>query len=501
MSIRKSFYNSFFGIFSMIIVGFISFIKISIIINTIGQEYNGLNNLYTQIFSFLMIGEAGIGLATTSILYEHIESKNIREINKVISGSRIILSKILCIVFFCVISISPFIRFLIKDNTLNNYFISITFILFSFRLLFIQYFQPLKGFVAANQDEYIIKIFQIITSLTIGLSEIIVLYTSKSYIKMILCGVVLSIILEILNYLYLKKKYKEILYFFKEKNYEAKKYTKELIKVNIVGTVAKSVDPIIISRILGLIITSIYSNYNYVQSFLLTIVGTGLGGFTHYFGNVFIKKDIEMKSKFDNYILCSNFLATFFTIMFYCMIQDFITLWINKENKLDLMTTILFSLLVYLYIFMKPMNTLVVTNKFFELASKSALYETIINLFISIILVQKIGLKGVLIGSICSFLLVSFWYFPLNTYRKVLNSSSRDYFYKQFKCVLILLILFLLTLKVLQKNYYMVSNWSQFVLKGLVYSSLYLSIIFIIYIIFFEELRKILKKLINQRQK
>ncbi|MGL5459118.1 MAG: hypothetical protein ACRDBY_05835, partial [Cetobacterium sp.] len=227
MSLKKSYYNSFFGIISMVIVGLITFIKISVIINTMGQEYNGLNNLYTQIFSFLMIGEAGIGLATTSILYEHIDNKDIREINKIISGSRKVLSNILGVIFIITVVVSFFIRFLIKDNTLNNSFISLTFILFSSKLLFCQYFQPLKGYVAANQDEYLLKIYQILSGVIIGVGEILVLYLRKNYIEMLFWGMVSSIVLEILNYRYLKLRYKNISFFFKEKNYEAKKYMKE----------------------------------------------------------------------------------------------------------------------------------------------------------------------------------------------------------------------------------------------------------------------------------
>lgn len=490
MSIKKSFYNSFFGIIAMLTIGLITFVKISFIINIIGQEYNGLNNLYTQIFSFLMIGQAGIGLATTSMLYEYIEKKNIKEINKIISGSRRILSEILCILFLIVIVISPFIRILIKDNIFNNYFVSITFILFSFKILFSQYFQPLKGFVAANQDEYIVQIFQIVLNLSVGILEISVLYLSKSYVKMILSGVILSIVLELFNYMYLKQRYSKILYFFKEKNYGAKKHIKELVKVNIVSTIAKSMDPLLISKILGLIVTSLYSNYNYVQSFLLAIAGAGLGGFRHYFGSVFIKRDAQRKEKFDKYILISNFIATFFALMFYLMIEDFIILWINQESKLDSTTSLLFSILIYLYVLMKPINTLVITNKLFHLASKSSLYEAIINLFISLILIQKIGLNGVLIGSISSFLLVSFWYFPINTYKKILDCSSKDYFYKQFKCFFILIVLFLLILKFSQIYSYVSNSWFQFIMKGVVYSISCFSVILVTYLSLFKEIKK-----------
>lgn len=499
MSLKKGFYNSILGILVMFVTGIISFVKISFVINNLGQEYNGLNNLYSQVFSFLMIGEAGIGLATTSMLYEHIEKKNFLEINKIISGSRKILGIILSCILILSIVTSFFIPHLIKESTLSNSFIMTTFLLFSFKLILIQYFQPLKGFVAANQDEYIIKLFQIILSLTVGIGEILILFIRKNYIEMLIFSLLISILMEFFNYLYLSKKYDYIIYHFKEKNYKAGHHIKELVKVNIVSTVAKSIDPIIISKILGLVVTSIYSNYSYVQNFLLTLVGSGLGGFTHYFGNVFLKKDSDRKEKFDNYIIITNFLASFFAVMFFIMIQDFISLWINKQSGLDRQTGFLFSMLVYIYIIMKPINTLVVTNKFFKLASKSAIYEVILNVSTSLVLIKIIGLKGVLLGSILSFLFASFWYFPINTYYKVLECSSKDYFFKQLKSFAILLPTCLLMLKL--SIGYISTSWYYFVIKGFICSFILICINLLIYLLLFKESKKILINIVFKLKK
>lgn len=492
MKINKNIYNSVYGILLMSVNGIISFIKISLLINILGSSYNGLNNLYSQIFSFLMIGESGISLATTSLLYKPIAENKMDEINKIISGSRKILTRLLMIIFILIGLVSSIVPYFIKDNNINYFLLMQSFILFSIRAIIPQYLQPLKGYVSASQNEYILKIYQIFSNIFIGVVELYILYKYKKYIPMLVAGIVCVFLSELLIYIYINKWDNRIRFFSKEKDYSVKKYLKELIKVNLVGTVAKSVDPILISKILGLTITSLYSNYNYIFSFISSIIGVGLNGFTHYFGDIFVKKHKNMKSYFDYYIITSNFIASFFTIMCYFMVQDFMILWINKKNLFDNKTIVVFVLLIYIYTMMKPINVLIVVNKYFNLASKSAIYETILNLLISIILINKIGVLGVLLGSIFSFLLVSFWYFPYKTYREIFKVSSFDYFVRQLKSFVLLIVLFFIANKIIT-NFEVVYNWETFIKKGIYLSLICLFINSTIYILSFKEIRKVIK--------
>lgn len=488
MSLKKGIYNSIFAVIAMILSGVVSFFKISLIINYIGSDYNGLNNLYSQIFSVLMIGEAGIGIATTTLLYNSILCNDDEETNKIISGSRKILSKIIFFICIFAVTLSFFLSRIIKENNLDNKMISLTFVLFFLKAVIPVYLQPLKGYVAAKQDEYIINIAKIISTISIGGIEIFVIYEFKNFVLLLGVGIILTLLFEIILFFFLKKRYKTIKFYNKEKNFIAKNHTKELIKVNIVGTVSKSVDPIVISKMLGLFTVSIYSNYNYISNFIISIVGVGIGGFTHYFGNLFIKKDNKLKEKFDLYIILSNFIASSCTVIYIFLIQDFVKLWINKENRVDFITVLLFSSLIYIYILMKPMNNLIVVNRLFKLASNSALYETVLNLVLSLYLIRIIGLKGVLAGSLLSFCFVSFWYFPLKTYQNIFRCSCSDYFKKHLKSLTLLIILFSIFLYFDSKVE--IENWNQFITLKFLLSLKILFTNILLYYMSFNDLKK-----------
>jgi hypothetical protein len=58
------------------------------------------------------------------------------------------------------------------------------------------------------------------------------------------------------------------------------------------------------------------------------------------------------------------------------------------------------------------------------------LIESIINIAASVFFVQRIGLAGVMLGTVCSNLLVVFWIKPKIVYKYIFKKSLTDYFYK-----------------------------------------------------------------------
>ena len=73
------------------------------------------------------------------------------------------------------------------------------------------------------------------------------------------------------------------------------------------------------------------------------------------------------------------------------------------------------------------------------------LFEGVINLVSSIILVKYIGLKGVFIGTLISNITVIFWTKPYVIYKYVFDRSVRDYFIMYFKYLFIGLVPLILT--------------------------------------------------------
>ena len=75
-SSMKNFFWAMIGQSSGIIISFIARI---IFIKTLGEEYLGLNGLFTNILTMLSLAELGIGTAITYSLYKPLAENSIRE--------------------------------------------------------------------------------------------------------------------------------------------------------------------------------------------------------------------------------------------------------------------------------------------------------------------------------------------------------------------------------------------------------------------------------------
>lgn len=497
--LKKSILNSFVGILITILLGVLQFKKIGVINQQLGIETYGLNSLYSSLVSFLLISESGLILATTTSLYFPIARGEIEKINSIIHGSMVLMRKIILLIIFGAVVVSFIIPLLINGNTYTVIYIFCTFVLFVLKATIPLYLQPIKGYVAASNNEYIIKIISFFSLVIVTIIEIIIITISKNYLFSIFIAVLLTLISEVTTFFYLRKRFKQIVpekYF---PDFEAKNHMNSLLKISIVSTVARSLDSIILSIFLGLSAVGIYANYNNIVMFLLQSILAGLNGFSHFFGNQFVTKKKNSYLNFKRYIIFTNYIASIVSILFLINVKTFISLWISPKAVGNDNLYILFTCILYFYIAIKPMNVLVTTNQFFKLASKSAIYETLLNLVGSIFLVSYLGIGGVLLATLIAFIFASFWYFPLKTYKVVFEESSSKYFLIQIRSVLILLVVLFFLNSFISIN--MLMNWNQFIyflLKSVFIVFLILS--FIYYLIDFD-FRYIVKSILRKFMK
>ena len=84
MRTKNSIRNSIFSIIERFITMFMNFIVRAIFIRILGEEFLGLNSLYTNILTMLNFFELGIGIAINYKLYKPIANNDIEEIKSII---------------------------------------------------------------------------------------------------------------------------------------------------------------------------------------------------------------------------------------------------------------------------------------------------------------------------------------------------------------------------------------------------------------------------------
>ena len=173
---------------------------------------------------------------------------------------------------------------------------------------------------------------------------------------------------------------------------------------NIVLT---SVDTIVISAFLGLRILGIFNNYYYIITALNMFLGMICRVLIPAIGNSIACESKEKNYKdFQKFLLIYQWIVIWMSVCTLCLFQPFIKLWVGEELMLPNNVAILFAVyffilkwfdIVYVY---REASGIWWQGKMFPLISAA------VNLTLNIVLVNIIGLAGILISTIICLLFI-----------------------------------------------------------------------------------------------
>lgn len=200
------------------------------------------------------------------------------------------------------------------------------------------------------------------------------------------------------------------------------------------GIIVSSTDNIILSTFVNLSAVGLYSNYYLIISALNTIFGQLFNSLTASVGNLFATESKEKCYFIFKNIFFLNFVV--YSISSICLVNlfnPFIELWIGKKYFLS--QNIVLILVVNFYI--AGMRKSVLTFKeaaglFYNDRWKSVV-EAIVNLIFSLILVKKMGIFGVFLGTFISSITVCNWVEPYVLFKYGFKLKLSKYFKKYFQ--------------------------------------------------------------------
>lgn len=238
-----------------------------------------------------------------------------------------------------------------------------------------------------------------------------------------------------LNSLYADYKYQYLKEYRSERVDEETKqkiYTdvKAIFVSRISSAIVTSTDNLLISAFVSTIILGLYSNYIMLINVVNTIINRILDSLVGSVGNLIAVESIERVYLIFKRVLFINYwLVAFSSMSFFILANPFITLWIGKSYLLS--SGIIF--MIALNLFMRLIrNTFIMFNNafghFVELKKKNII-EPIINIVASLlfILVFKMGIIGVLLGTFVSNITTNFWFEPYLIFKKC-QVSLKEYF-------------------------------------------------------------------------
>ena len=431
--------NIFFGYLGSMVTLTASFVSRSVFIYTLGVTYLGVNGLFTSVLSVLSLAELGVGTAMNFSLYKPVAKGDIETVKALMKLYRRAYRAIALIVSLLGLSAVPFLRFIIKEpGSITMKELTIYYLVFLFNTVstyFVAYKFSLSN---AEQKNYIQTNIHAVTRLVSLGVQIIVLLLFKSFLIYLLTGAAIELLQKIYVSLFFDRMYPYLLdKSVKELTGDEKRPIIKNIKALVIHKIGSisvhQTDNIIISSFINVATVGLLSNYNLIITGITGFINIMFNSVISGFGNLVATENKDKQYfLFKVYRFLGFWLYGFMSIAFLILITPFIQLWLGREMILP---SIVVFLIITNYYFL---GHRIVINNFktaagiFDSDKYISLVQAIVNLVISIFLVQKIGLPGIFIGTVVQGLVSTFTR-PFIVFRQAFNKSGIEYYVDSIK--------------------------------------------------------------------
>ena len=262
---RRAFVNIIWGFIEKMITLICPFIIRTIMIYKLGNEYLGLNGLFTSILQVLSLAELGFGDAIVFSMYKPI----IENDNKMLSALLNLYKKvyrIIGMVILCVgLLILPFITKFVKGGYPSEVNIYVLYCIYLFNTVISYFlFAYKESLLKAHQRNDVNSRILSGCNIVMYVLQIIVLLLFSNYYLYIVIMPVTTIVLNCVRSLFVKKMYPQIVcegHIEKDAVIGLSKRIIGLTLNKLAQVCRNSFDSIIISSFLGLVILARYQNY------------------------------------------------------------------------------------------------------------------------------------------------------------------------------------------------------------------------------------------------
>ena len=376
-------------------------IRTRLLIVGYGSEVNAVFQTSSQIFTYLILFESGMGAAYQFKLYEPVSNKDIQKIAGLFTGLKRSMQKIalrMTAVLFAIAVIYPFIM-----NRVSLSFMKAGLILFLLGLRFvIPYFVSIASKTLLNvyDYKYVVDNVDSLGYIAITSMEIFAISLLQwSVYGVILIGCIGNIVIVFVYVLFIRRFCAGVHKVESVPDFEPEGMTKDILFHQITGLLNNNIDTIILS-VVNIALVTPYHAYYSTMYYFQQVINKINENYCTKIGMKIKQGDQNLYSYFQ--VLLAFHMATAISavVIFVCNINDFIYLWIGEEFLLSNCCVILLAL--YLMLRM-TINIIFIVRNGAGLYKESKWFsfrEGIVNLALSLILVQFWGIEGILFATV-----------------------------------------------------------------------------------------------------
>ncbi len=443
MKSKKALVNAIYGMVGYIILMVTNLVTRSFLVRTLQLDLAGVDTVFKNFLSFLSLAELGLSTGLIYKLYDPILQENKIEIKKILNFYKQAY-KIISLVFMSGAVVFACLTW-IAIKEFNPVYLGCLFMLYAGDTVASYLYANRKALIIADQRNYIVSrndALISVGSMVVQVGCLLYLPTIlpiDRFVSFIIFATV-KIVCRVIGALFIGRKFRQLypdIYADKSKETISKPERRALYKnmgamlMHRIGAVSVTASgSAIVSGFKDVKMAGIYGNYMIIVNALNMMLAQIFNGVTASFGQLSVSSDREFVHKKFNLLHFTNFLImAFFTTSFAVIVQPFIRLWVGDESLFG--DTTVFLLCAYIYI--SGIRRVVLMAKdsagLFRPDRYLALLEAIINIVLSIILINILGVDGLIIANFASMIIVPLWSQPYLVFKYVMQNLKKYKFY------------------------------------------------------------------------
>lgn len=392
----------------------------------LGTRNLGLMKLFSQMLAYLNLAEMGLASASAYAFYKPLADKNYEKISIVLNTVKSLYNKIFVFIMIVGLALNPIIPFFIKDHMIDKtlyLYWTLYVVSTALNYTFVKY----SVLFTADQKFSFVRIVEGGSRICCQLLQIFVIVRFKSFLFFIVLLILNNFIQYIFYRIHYQKYYYKYIIKTEKKDRSITTNLKNLFWHKLAGLVVFNTDLILISKFISLEIVGVYASYQMVIQMIITVLNIMLNVLKPRVGKFIAENE---KENIFNFWKKLNILflgiAIVFTICTYKLISPFIELWLGKNFVLSNITVILILVNLFVQSFRGITDIFKDGSGFFD-DIYLPIAEAIINFIVSLILARYIGLNGIIIGTICSNILIICIAKPVLVFERCFDKSLKEY--------------------------------------------------------------------------
>lgn len=424
--------NIFFGILLKAYQILMPFFMRTAMIYLMGVQYLGLNSLFRSILQVLNLAELGVGSAMVFSMYKPIAEHDSSRICALLRLYKLYYRVIGIVIAIIGLLLTPFVPRLISGDIPNGMNITVLYLLnLAATVLSYWLFAYKNSLLQAHQRVDMVSKVTLITTTVQFILQIGVLWFFHDYYLYVIVALGTQALTNIIIAIVATNMYPEyqpIGDLSKEEKRKINNKIKDLFTAKFGSIVVGSVDTIVISAYLGLTKLAVYQNYYFILESVYGVILVIFNSIMAGVGNSLVTESMEKNySDLKKFTFMSCWLITICTCCFAVMYQPFMKVWVGSELMLEYSFVITFCVYFYVMSLAMVWATIKDAAGMWHQDRFRPLVGATTNLVLNLILVRIIGLYGILLSTVISYLLVSMPWLIYNIFSQVYLRSSKNY--------------------------------------------------------------------------